>query len=201
MSTTPSYPVSAIAKLFDLTERRVQQLASEGVIPKSIKGKYELVPTVKGYINYLRERSIGKDQAPSDASTARIRLLTLQANKLEIENAILNKQFLSVEDVKNTWFSMIARCRAILLAMPSKLANQVIGLNEAREAEELIKASVYEALEELATDDIVADIVKEAELNNNLDNNNNESNENDNGKDDENESDNGDDNDNDNSTS
>ena len=201
MSTTPSYPVSAIAKLFDLTERRVQQLASEGVIPKSIKGKYELVPTVKGYINYLRERSIGKDQAPSDASTARIRLLTLQANKLEIENAILNKQFLSVEYVKNTWFSMIARCRAILLAMPSKLANQVIGLNEAREAEELIKASVYEALEELATDDIVADIVKEAELNNNLDNNNNESNENDNGKDDENESDNGDDNDNDNSTS
>ncbi len=172
MSTMPSYPVSAIAKLFDLTERRVQQLAQEGVIPKSIKGKYELVPSVKGYINYLRERSIGKDLASSDASTARIRLLTLQANKLEIENDILNKQFLSAEDVKNTWFSIIARCRAILLSLPSKLANQIIGLNEAREAEELMKASVYEALAELATDDIIAEIVKEAEFNNNLDNNN-----------------------------
>lgn len=190
MSTTPSYPVSAIARLFDLTERRVQQLAQERVIPKSIKGKYELVPTVKGYINYLRERSLSKDLVPSDASTAKIRLLTLQANKLEIENAVLNKQFLSVEDVKNTWFSMIARCRAILLAMPSKLANQVIGLNEAIEAEELIKGSVYEALTELATDDIVADIVKEAELNNNLRDHDNESNENDNDKSDKNENDN-----------
>ncbi len=174
MSTMPSYPASAIAKLFDLTERRVQQLAQEKVIPKSIKGKYELVPCVKGYINYLRERSIGKELGSSDASTARVRLLTLQANKLEIENNILDKQFLSAEDVKRTWFSLISRCRASFLSLPSKLANQVIGLKEAGEAEELIKLSVYEALTELTTEDIVEDIVKEAalkeaELNNNND--------------------------------
>ena len=174
MSTMPSYPASAIAKLFDLTERRIQQLAQEKVIPKSIKGKYELVPCVKGYINYLRERSIGKELASSDASTARIRLLTLQANKLEIENDILNKQFLSAEDVKKTWFSLISRCRASFLSLPSKLANQVIGLKEAGEAEEILKLSVYEALAELSTEEIVADIVKEAELKEAELNNNND---------------------------
>ena len=35
----------------------MQQLTKDGVIPKSSRGKYELVPTVKGYINYLKGKS------------------------------------------------------------------------------------------------------------------------------------------------
>lgn len=58
--TTPSYPVATIAKLFNLTERRVQQLAKEGVIPKPEKGKYDLIGCVRGYIAYLQERAFGK---------------------------------------------------------------------------------------------------------------------------------------------
>ena len=34
-------PIAVIAKLLDLTERRVQQLSREGVIPKAERGRYE----------------------------------------------------------------------------------------------------------------------------------------------------------------
>ena len=57
--STPTYPVSTIAKLFNLTERRVQQLASEGVIPKPERGKYDLVASVAINAN----RNLGAYQA------------------------------------------------------------------------------------------------------------------------------------------
>jgi phage terminase Nu1 subunit (DNA packaging protein) len=158
MTNTPSYPVSIIAKLFDLTERRVQQLASEGVIPKSIKGKYELVPSVQNYIKYLRERSVSKDSPTNETHNERQRLLKIQANKLEFEVAIMSKDFLPKELVKNSFFNIVARCRSVLLTMPSKLAQEVIGLKEPLEAEKIIKGSVYEALDELYTCEVLNDI-------------------------------------------
>lgn len=43
------------AALLDLTERRVQQLAREGVIPKASHGRYPVAGAVRGYIGYLRD--------------------------------------------------------------------------------------------------------------------------------------------------
>ena len=61
MSSAATYPVSTIAKLLMLTERRVQQLTADGVIPKPERGRYELIPAVQGYIKYLRARTLGAD--------------------------------------------------------------------------------------------------------------------------------------------
>jgi phage terminase Nu1 subunit (DNA packaging protein) len=155
MTNTPSYPVSTIAKLFDLTERRVQQLASEGIIPKSTQGKYKLVPSVQGYIKYLRERSVGKDSPTNETHNERQRLLKIQANKLEFEMAVMSKDFLPKEYVKNSLFNIVTRCRSVLLGMPSKLAQEVIALREPLEAEKIIKEVVYEALDELYACEIV----------------------------------------------
>lgn len=66
MSATPTYPVATIADLLMVSERRVQQLAKEGVIPKAERGRYELVPTVQGYIRYLQERSVHSDATTID---------------------------------------------------------------------------------------------------------------------------------------
>jgi phage terminase Nu1 subunit (DNA packaging protein) len=50
----PTYPAKFFAELFGITERRVQQLAKDEVIPKRGRGRYPLVGTVKGYLNYLQ---------------------------------------------------------------------------------------------------------------------------------------------------
>src|SRR4030067_1573387 len=83
-----TYPVAVISKLLDLTPRRVQHLANEGVIPRAERGRYELVPAVRGYIRYLRDRSIGRDgEVSSDVASERARLTREQADRGAMENA------------------------------------------------------------------------------------------------------------------
>ncbi len=170
--STNVYPVSTIAKLFDLTERRVQQLAKEGVIPKSSKGKYELVPSVKGYINYLKAKSFGtNDIVSSDIAIDRGRLLKMQADKLAMEMDTAKGQLLDREEVKAGWINLLTRCRARLLAIPNRLAYQLTSTTNVHEIAQILKQAIYEALEELATKNIME--VKgenESNQNNNQDN-------------------------------
>ncbi len=144
MST--SYSVSTIAKLFDLTERRVQQLAKEGIIPKAAKGKYELVPAVQGYIKYLRA---SKEDTPTNISAERARLLKMQADKLSMAIDLEREKLLDADKAAAGWDNLIARCRSNLLGIPSRLAFQVTVV-EPREAERLMKSAIYDALTELS---------------------------------------------------
>ena len=61
-----------IAKLFDLDVRRVQQLAKEGILPAASQRpyKFDLLPTVKAYIRYLRDRANGKEAKTADTVKA-----------------------------------------------------------------------------------------------------------------------------------
>jgi phage terminase Nu1 subunit (DNA packaging protein) len=63
----PTYPVGTIAKLLMLTDRRVQQLSKEGVIPKADRGRYELAPAVQGYIRYLQSLDVGPGEGEEGA--------------------------------------------------------------------------------------------------------------------------------------
>ena len=54
-----------IAKLFDVTPRRIQQLTKEGVIVATKEGnayKYDLLPTIQRYIKYLSDKANGRDK-------------------------------------------------------------------------------------------------------------------------------------------
>ncbi len=53
-STSTDVSVDTLRKLFDLTPRRIQQLAVEGIVTRTSGGRYDLVRSVKGYIAYLR---------------------------------------------------------------------------------------------------------------------------------------------------
>jgi phage terminase Nu1 subunit (DNA packaging protein) len=49
-----SLHVDDFAEAFGITARRVHQLAEDGYLPKAVKNRYVLVPTVQGYIRYLK---------------------------------------------------------------------------------------------------------------------------------------------------
>ena len=59
--------VEVIAQIFGVTVRRVQQLTQEGVVKTTeIPGegrRYELVPTIKTYIQYLSDKAYGKGKS------------------------------------------------------------------------------------------------------------------------------------------
>ena len=78
-----THPASDMADLPGVSSRRLQQLANEGAIPKPAKrGQYNLVATVRGYINFLRDRAAGK---ASGYAFEKERLTRLQAETLQAQ--------------------------------------------------------------------------------------------------------------------
>jgi phage terminase Nu1 subunit (DNA packaging protein) len=146
-----TYPVTTIAKLLLLTERRVQQLTAQGVLPKAERGRYELAPVVQAYVRYLRDRSVGADAAGPDeigANTARLVRARARAAEIELEE-LEGKRFRS-EDVTAAWQALVGAVRARVLAMPTKLVAVLSAEMSQRERSAVITAVVHEALEELS---------------------------------------------------
>ncbi|NCC41926.1 MAG: DUF1441 family protein, partial [Gammaproteobacteria bacterium] len=52
----PPVGVAVVARLFNLTERRIQQLAKQGILSKTAHGKYDLLTAVREYIAYLHDK-------------------------------------------------------------------------------------------------------------------------------------------------
>jgi phage terminase Nu1 subunit (DNA packaging protein) len=146
----PTYKVGVIARLFGVSERRVQQLAKDGIIPKAEKGKYELVGCVRGYIGFLQERAFGKDVMTIDAHQERARLLKAQADKTEMEVRVMKRDLITVAEVKAYWAGMAVSCRARLMSFPTRGAHIATGLKEFHEVENALRDLVHEALNELS---------------------------------------------------
>ena len=147
---SPTYPVTTIAKLLLISDRRVQQLSKEGVIPKTDHGRYELAPAVQGYVRYLQERSLGRPNAPEDYHTEKARLVRLQADKAEIELKELNGQLVRADDVEAEWTDMLSAMKSRLMAIPSKAAPIVAAEDNPAQVIDVIEDLVREALQELS---------------------------------------------------
>lgn len=146
----PTYKVGVIARLFGVSERRVQQLAKDNIIPKSVKGKYELVGCVRGYIGFLQERAFGKEVMAIDAHQERARLLKAQADKTELEVKMLSRDLIMVEEARMAWAGMVMTCRAKILSIPTRGAQIVAGLTEFHEVENALRELANEILNEFS---------------------------------------------------
>ena len=64
--------------------------------------------------------------------------------------AIFGKSIIDAEIVEQEWGKVLSNLRQALLAIPSKIAQAVSNAKDAAEAEEIIRAQIYEALNELS---------------------------------------------------
>ena len=107
MKTT--YPIKTICQILDLTERRVCQLVTDGILPKnSERGRYELIPTVTAYIHWLRDRSLyGEAKAKSgnvvSLDEARRRKLIAEAELAELELQKERGEVVNIEETEKSW--------------------------------------------------------------------------------------------------
>jgi len=148
-------PVAFIAKLLVLTTRKVQRLASDGVIPRPEKGQYELVPALQGYIRYLRDRAIGAGALPDESARAsRARLIKAQAEAQEMENAKVRGELLPREPVEQALAAVFGVVRNRILAIDRKLPMRVLGCNSLPEIQAISSEMHNEALHELANFDL-----------------------------------------------
>lgn len=154
MAAAATYPVATIAKLLMLTERRVQQLAKEGVLPRAEKGRYELAPVVQAYIKYLRDRAIGADLPGAPLGEHRTRLYKARADIAEFEAERLAGTLIPADDVERAWTAAANRVKQRGLAIAPKAAPLVAVETDTDACQEIIETFVHETLAELAATDV-----------------------------------------------
>jgi len=147
-----TYPVSTIAKLLILTERQVQSLAKDGVLPKAERGRYVLVPVVQSYIRYLRERAMGGGLGGSDDD--RMRLTRAKADIAEMEAERLREILIPEDQIRPVVTAFVARFKQKTLAVAPKAAPMVAVETEPDACHDIIETFLLEALAELAGMDV-----------------------------------------------
>jgi phage terminase Nu1 subunit (DNA packaging protein) len=145
--------VQVIARLLMISERRVQQLANEGVIPRSETRRYNLEESVQAYIQFLQGKNVGRGMADEqiDFHEEKARLTKIQADKAQLELDEMARSLVKAEDVSREWYNAVTDCKGRLLSIPSKAAPIVAAETSAGACKKIIDDLVYEALEELGS--------------------------------------------------
>ncbi|KHO03236.1 hypothetical protein RFEPED_0755 [Rickettsia felis str. Pedreira] len=153
-----------IAKALSLTTSRIQQLVKNDILPKPVAGNYDLAGCIRAYEKYLQQQNSSKNN--NNLHTQKLRLLKAQADKAELEVAILEGKYLAISEVELTWLNLLLAFRARMLGIPNNLARQIIALdNDFVAVSNLLEKEIHAALLELSNYSGEEDITKNSEHN------------------------------------
>lgn len=147
-----------IAKLFGVTDRRVQQLAKEGVIPAaSVRPyKFDLLQTIQAYTRWLQERADTRKTKSDAALAAEGRKMAADADMKRTKAKIAKFQLREfegkmhrAEDVAAMTDNLLLVFREKIEELPCLLAGPVTQATSAAEASAIIQAECWRVLNEL----------------------------------------------------
>ena len=146
------YPVQAIAQLLKLTERRVQQLVKDGILPRPVQGNYDAIACVHGYIDYLRKLVAGSGELT--LTDERTRLTKYQADLAERELKKSDGELIDTRRAMKIWAEVVMIVKQRLLGLSSRLAPLVATSQSLPEIKERIDSAIYEVLNEFSNPDL-----------------------------------------------
>lgn len=155
----PQYvKVEIIAQFFGVSVRRVQQLTQEGIIKTDATPegrRYNLVETLKTYIQYLSDKAYGKAKSEKEAELreqkleAEIALKDSQAELHKMKREIAAGKYIDVEEVSLDYQKFFVVFKKFALSIPARLVSMVsdkIEPIEARKVEAELLAEVKRML-------------------------------------------------------
>lgn len=147
-----------LAEYLGLSTRRIRQLFKEGVVIKSQRGRYDLKSSVLGYINSIRHSEAKKDADLEKLKISReaesLMHERLKKRKTELVVLEMEKKLHRSEDVEYFWNSMVLSAKSRLTSIPVKTAPLLVGIEDRKEIQAILKREVAEALNELADYDV-----------------------------------------------
>ena len=159
-----------IAKFFGRTKRHIQQLTTDGVLPAVKRthkdgNLYDLIPTIQRYIKYLQgivdNRSKSTEDLEAQKLNVDIKLKEAKAEKAILDLKILKADVLQVEDVRAYVEDLAATTKALLTALPGRLAMDVLNVQTAAEVSEIIDVAITEILNDLKDYEFSIDFYKQ----------------------------------------
>lgn len=134
-----------MAKIMDLSERRVNQLVAEKVVNKDEDGQFNVMQVILDY--YKNKAGIGPG---INYDQEHALLEKVKREMAEIELAELKNEVHRADDIKNVLGGMIIACRNKLLAMPAGVAIKLVGQKNASVIIDILTKEVKIALTELS---------------------------------------------------
>jgi hypothetical protein len=158
---TASGTAADIADWLGVSSRRVSELQATGVIPKG-----DTKAAVRAYCAHIRpaagRAAAGGSDAAPDLDTARVRLLTAQADAREMLNSQMRAETMTGSDVEAVVGAVVDGSRAKSLALPTRAAPLLVGLTNMAEIRDILTGLVHETLTELASAEIVIKVADRA---------------------------------------
>ncbi len=152
-----------IAKFLGVGNRHIQQITKDGILSaNSIKkgrgfaNQYDLIPTVIDYIEHLRKKtkertvSEGVEELEEEKLQAEVDYKRTKADIAQMELKELEGRMHSAEDIESITTDLVLAIRSALLSLPGRLAVDVAEARDAAEVSEIIRANVYDILDELS---------------------------------------------------
>ena len=110
-----------LSSFFKLSERRIQQLTQEGILPAVKRTKegnqYDLIPTIQRYIYYLQDLVNNRTKSTEDQEKQRldaeIKLKEAKAEIAQLDLKVLKADVLRVEDVRAYVEDLAATTKAL----------------------------------------------------------------------------------------
>lgn len=140
-----------LAEIFGVTDRYVRMLAKDEVVKKSgTRGKYLLIESIKGFIEFLRESS----SADVDLKEVKLKKETEKiAKDIElkaIKISELKNELHSADIVRKVMTVMLTNLKGKLLAVPNKIAPLVVGCDNLGDIQDIVLSSIEDVLLELS---------------------------------------------------
>lgn len=143
---------AVLGDLFGVTDRRIRQMAEEGIVVRAAKGRYKLVDSIKNYLLTLKLAADGvavelvdgvinfdEEKALHERVKRHISELKLQIMKGELHKA---------EDVEMVMMDMLVAFKSRVMNIPSKVA-PILENRDAAFIKDRLTKEVIEALNEL----------------------------------------------------
>ena len=134
-----------LAALLGISEGRVSQLVSDGVVPAGAP----VGAQVGAYCESLRAVAAGRTEAP-EIATERARLLAAQAAREELRLGEDRGALVRVDAVRDALANAYITLREAIMSIPARLAPQLAAESDIAAAQSLLDAELHRALTELA---------------------------------------------------
>lgn len=147
-----------LSNFFKLSERRIQQLTQEGILP-SVKrtregNQYDLIPTIQRYIYYLQDlvnnRTKSTEEQENQRLNAEIKLKEAKAEIAQLDLKELKAEMLRAEDVQAFIEDLAATTKSLLTGLPGRLAMDLANIDDTVERSSIIEDAIFEVLNQLA---------------------------------------------------
>lgn len=146
-----------LAKFLRVNTSRVHQMAREGIIPKPKGGRanWDLMACLHAYWDY-KEQATGKSESKdSEYWLEKTRLTKAQADREELIIAEKRGELINSQEIYQQFANLVLACRAKLLSLPTKMAYELIEINNPNIIKNKLEQVVDEALLELASTEFI----------------------------------------------